>query len=417
MSKYRSIVLASIIGVMFGVACCPDVWADDADALALADSTQPVIATPSPWSITTEAAWYNTYGNLPQNGERVSLDVAYRKMLSQDWEVVFSDRLDMLWSPQREEVNTLKEAYVDWRKDDAFIVDAGRINQRLGVAFGYNPTDVFKSDAIRDVISESPDSLRSDRLGVAMLRGQYLWSDGSLTGIVAPKIASQPSDAPLSPDFGATNNDSRWLLMGNQRLIGSFSPQWLIFGTGNGSPHVGLNLTAGIGDSTILYLEWSAGNERSQFDAANGTNGGSTFKNKASIGMTYTTSFNISVTLEYEFDQAALSAEEERHEIATDPLGYAQYLSYSSLMQENAARQAYFVYVSWNKFLSANSDLRFFARRAPADQSTMLWMQFVYKFKNVDISIERDLYHGSAFSAYGASPGLPRWQATFAYYF
>jgi len=417
MSTYRRALLSGIPSLILCVAVWPDARADDSDALALADKTAPPATTSSPWAVAAEASWLNAYGDSPKSGERASIDVGYHRAFSPAWSVAFSDRLDGLRDTHSHAVNTLKEAYVDWRDDDAVIVDLGRVNQRIGVAVGYNPTDIFKSNAIRDAISQNPDSLRSDRLGVAMLRGQYLWRDGALAGIVAPRLARAPSDAPFSADFGATNNENRWLLMGNEQLAESFSPQWLVFGTGRGAPHAGVNVNAGLGTATILYLEWSGGSERAQYAVATGAVGRSAFRNKASLGMTYTTSANISLTLEYEFNQAALSGPQARHAAATDPQGDGTYLAYSSAQQENSARQTYFGYVSWDKFLSPNADLRLFVKYAPADRSRMVWTQYLYKFKNVDVGLERDLNHGSPLSAYGPSPGLPRWQATLAWYF
>jgi hypothetical protein len=417
MSNYRRALLSAIPGLILCVAAWPDAHADDSDALALADKVAPLAAASSPWTVAAEASWFNAYSDSPKSGERASIDMGYRRAFSPAWSVAFSDRLDGLRDTRSRAVNTLKEAYVDWRDDDAVIVDLGRVNQHIGVAVGYNPTDVFKSNAIRDAISQNPDSLRSDRLGVAMLRGQFLWRDGALTGIVAPRLDGVSSDAPFSADFGATNNENRWVLMGNQQLAASFSPQWLLFGTGRGAPHAGVNLNAGLGAATILYLEWSGGSERPQYAAANGTAVRSSFQNKASLGMTYTTSASISLTLEYEFNQAALNGVQARQAIAADPQRYGGYLAYSSAQQENSARQTYFGYASWDKFLSPNADLRLYVKYAPADRSSMVWTQYLYKFDNLDVGLERDLNHGAALSAYGPSPGLPRWQLTCAYYF
>ena len=417
MSTYRRARLGAIPGLMLCVAACPGARADDSDALALADRTAPLAAAASPWTIATEASWLDTSGNSPKNSERVSLDVGYHRAFSPSWSVALSDRLDGLRDTRNHAVNTLKEAYVDWRDDDAVIVDLGRVNQRIGVAVGYNPTDVFKRNAIRDAISQNPDSLRSDRLGVAMLRAQTLWRDGALTGIVAPRLARAPSDAPFSADFGATNSEDRWLLMGNERLWGSFSPQWLLFGTGRGEPHAGVNLNAGVGAATILYLEWSGGRERPQYALATGAPGRASFQNKASLGMTFTTSANISLTLEYEFDQAALDGPQARQAVATDPQGHGDYLANSAAQQENPARQTWFGYMSWDRFLSPHADLRLFVKAAPADRSRMVWMQYLYKFGNLDVGLERTLNHGPPSSAYGPSTGLPRWQASCAYYF
>jgi hypothetical protein len=87
-----------------------------------------------------------------------------------------------------QEIGTLKEAYVSWQPHSSLLLDAGRINGRQGVAFGYNPTDFFRSDAIRSVVSIDPNSLRDNRLGTVMLRGQQLWDSGALSVVYAPRL-------------------------------------------------------------------------------------------------------------------------------------------------------------------------------------------------------------------------------------
>ena len=52
------------------------------------------------------------------------------------------------------------------------LIDLGRINVRNGVALGYNPTDYFRAGAVRAAVSVSPASLKENRQGSVMLRGQ-----------------------------------------------------------------------------------------------------------------------------------------------------------------------------------------------------------------------------------------------------
>ena len=68
-----------------------------------------------------------------------------------------------------------------------------------------------------------------------MLRGQTVWSGGSLTALASPHLADQPSDAAFSLDLGATNRQDRWLLALSHQLSESISPQWLLLPSLNNS--------------------------------------------------------------------------------------------------------------------------------------------------------------------------------------
>jgi len=80
------------------------------------------------------------------------------------------------------------------------------------------------------VVSLDPASLRENRLGSAMLRGQALWTGGSLTALYSPKLADQRNDAVFSADLGATNQRERWQLALSEKLSDALNPQWLLSG-------------------------------------------------------------------------------------------------------------------------------------------------------------------------------------------
>ena len=117
------------------------------------------------------------------------------------------------------------------------------MNLRSGVAYGYNPSDYFRRDAIRSIVSIDPASLRENRLGAVMVRGDLLWTAGSLRLLDAPAIAQAPTASGFSPDFGATNARGRWQMAYSQQLVAGLRPELLVSGTDGASPTLGLNLT------------------------------------------------------------------------------------------------------------------------------------------------------------------------------
>jgi len=410
--------------------------ADDAAALSLADKTEDKAEKSADWHVYVEGAVRESSRQgqgLALHGRRLSLDARYDATIAPSLRAVFADRVDMfrsdgaaLGTSGNQNVSTLKEAYLSWQAAPDRIADIGRINVRNGVGVGYNPTDFFRAGAVRSVVSLDPASLRENRLGSAMLRGQALWEGGSITGIFSPKLASQPSGAPFSPDWGATNNRDRWHLALSQKVTDSLSPQWLLSGGAGQSPQLGFNLSALANDATVAYLEWSGGRSPSLLTQATinpftlpaalrrGDDGA--FRSRLASGLTYTTSNNITLTAEYEYNGAGL-AQSDWTTLARSPLAYAAYRAYAANVQDPPTRQTLFLYALWQDFAIRHLDLTAFTRIDVEDHSRLQWLEARYHWPKVDLALQAQLNSGTPFSNYGALPERRVWQAVLRYYF
>jgi len=117
-------------------------FADDADALQLADKAPSTVETASNWHIFTEGALGTTdqrYGLPALHTERWSLDAQYDKALAPGWRLLLSDRLDITSQDQFDHhttINTLKESYLSWQQSDDQLSSQGR-RRRSGQAVCY----------------------------------------------------------------------------------------------------------------------------------------------------------------------------------------------------------------------------------------------------------------------------------------
>jgi len=353
------------IVIVLAAAVCGPALAQESDeaALALADRTSTAPAVARACIEYAEAAAIDTDDGMPKNGGRASFDVRCDGVLAGSWRGVLSDRFDEFWGHGMSAagVNTLKEAYVSYRPNRSIIADIGRINLREGVALAYNPTDYFKANAVRSLISIDPETLRDERMGTLMGRVQTLWASGSMTGVFAPRVNARPNDSTFSPDFGATNGASRWLLAWSQRWFADLQPQISLTGAEGESPRAGLDVTRLLNNATVAYLEWSDGRRG----------------NSLSTGLTYTTSLKLSLTLEYEYDE-------------TGELG---------------ARQKVFAYAHWDDVGIARLGLTTFVRFDPSNQSRVVWSEARYHWEHAGVALQWQ--HNS-----GAS-----WVALIDYYF
>jgi hypothetical protein len=340
--------------------------------------------------------------------------------LSTGWRGVFSDRFDEISArgSTGRAVNTLKEAYMSFRDSGAVIVDAGRVNVREGVALAYNPTDYFKADAVRAIISIDPEILRDERMGTLMARAQTLWSSGSLTGIFAPRVGATPSDSTFNPDFGATNGSGRWLLVWSQRLAHDLQPQFSITGTEHESPQAGLNVTCLLGRATVAYLEWSGGRSESNlFRSGYPVAPDREFRSRLSAGVTYTTSYKLSMTVEYERDGAAPD-KDEWAAVRTGAIPpYVRYRQYTTAQEELTTRQNIFAYAHWDDVGIDHLGLTAFVRFDPYDHSRLTWTEARYHWQHAGVAIQWQHSRGDPTSDLAPRPTHQSWLALIDYYF
>jgi len=395
------------------IAATPALAADeDAAALSLADKTGAATRPVGDWRVSGEAAWSESAlrnGEL-RHVERLSIDLRYDEPFAADWRAVFADRLDARWQDEpsdRNNVNTLKEAYLSWQARADRIADFGRINVRYGVAYGYNPTDYFRAGAVRSIVSIDPSSLRENRQGSVMLRGQTLWTEGSLTALYSPKLADRPSDAAFNPDLGATNARARWLLAASQKLSDTLNPQWLLYGGAGESPQLGINLTALLNDATVAYVEWSGGWAPSLVSQALMLPDDTAFRSRLATGFTYTAPSKLSLTLEYQYNGAGLDEAGWDALRLGPPVAYGQYRGFAADLQDPPTKQRVFLRAQWQDAFLIHLDLTSNIFFDIVDSSRQFWVEARYHWPRVDAALLWQLNSGQPGSDYG---GLPeRW--------
>ncbi|STQ91648.1 hypothetical protein [Iodobacter fluviatilis] len=371
---------------------CSAAIASDQDALLLADQTSTEKVANSDWYLSVEGAWGKARSDKgSENTQRRSLDFRLDTALTADWRVVLADRLDGFgpgWQEPESKVNTLKEAYLSWQPAADMVFDFGRINTRYGVGLGYNPSDFFKEGAVRSVVSVAPASLRENRQGSVMLRGQKLWSGGALTALYSPKLANDPDSDAFSPDWGGSNPRHRYLLALSRN--DEITSQFILFGDTDATVQLGLNLTGLLNDATVLHAEVSTASE-----------GGRVYR--LASGLTWTSESKLSLSFEYQYDGGAKNAT-DWEALQKGPLqDYWRYRTESQSRQTLLTRQATMVSARWPDLIP-QLELTALWRHDLIDRSDMAWAEARYHFKTVDIAWEFQLNRGDALSQYGALP-------------
>lgn len=418
MSKLEHAALVLLLSLAAGAAAAQD--DPDAAALDLANLAPASAETARAWQLALEAA--QEQSRLRSNGARhdsgrLTLDFQLDQPVAAGLRGVLADQLDLRRGSDRDTVNTLKEAYLSWQPQPERALDIGRINARYGVATGYNPTDFFRAGATRSVVAIDPASLKKNRLGSVMLRGQTLWEGGALTAIYAPKLADSSSDAPFSADLGATNGRARWLLALSQPLSEEIRPQWLLYGEERASPQLGLNLTYLLNSATVAHLEWAAGRSPMELAQAFQSEAGSAFRSRLATGLSYTTSNKITLTAEYEYNGAGLDREQWETLWRRAPQAYGRYRQWMQDRQDLPTRQSAFFYASWQDALLNHLDCNAMLRVNAEDRSRLSWLEARYHWDKADLALQWQHNGGGPGSEFGALPQRDALQALLRYFF
>ena len=395
----------------------------EADALSLQSDT----STPAEAARDTKFFVEGAIGNASQrylpdsrNTGRASLDFSHSARLGPGLRAVISDRLDHIYPRDAgadSTVNSLREAYLSWQPEgDNTVMEFGRINLRYGPGYGYNPTDFFRDGSLRVLTTADPFALRENRLGTVMLRAQRLWTDGSLSIALAPKLADRPSPEGWSLDLGSTNNRDRALIALGTQFSQRVSSQLLVYKDDGRSPALGANFTALLSDAAVAHLEWSRGREPDLLSRALALPVTTATRNRFVGGVTYTTLGKLSVTAEYQYNGFGLS-QSNWAALGATPATQLAYLREALRLQDLAPRQAYLIYVTQKSLGLKDLDLTAYLRFNPGDDSKLAWLELRHHWPSFDLTFQLQQNIGSRTSEFGILPDRRIVQVLGTYYF
>jgi hypothetical protein len=419
--RFACLLLAAALAASF-----PALAADDSEADALALESAPVESpTAAPTSkLFVEGAIGAADGRREGNSRglaRMSIDFFHTARLAPGLQVVISDRLDAMHPAdigQDHTVNSLREAYVSWQQPGGRTgFDLGRMNLRHGPAYGYNPTDFFRDDSLRTMTTVNPLSLRENRLGTFVVRGQQLWTGGSLAVAYSPKLADRPSSDGTSLDFGATNNRDRGLVTLGSQIAEKVSGQLLLYKDSNLPVALGASVTALLSDAMVGYAEFSRSREPDLLQRAQDISEPRSTRNRFAGGLTYTTASKLSITGEYQYNGFALDRAGWDQLSASGPNALGGYLLTAQRRQELASRQAYLIYATQKSLFLKNLDLTALLRTNVNDHSRLGWLELRYHWPRWDLALQLQQQNGVDASEYGLAPYRRSVQLLLAYYF
>lgn len=301
----------------------------------------------------------------------------------------------------------LREAYL-LHEQGRFVIEAGRINIRNGVALGYNPTDFFRALNADQSPNLDPSEARLNRLGVVALRAGYLWDSGAVSLTYAPEITGGSDwlhDREVwGLNLNATNPRDRFLFSYTQELAEGIAPELFLF-SDDGDLTGGLAVSASLGDRWLAYGEVTRGKGRRILDTAlnearengrvtpailreYGDGEGKQMLTRAALGLSYSSASNMIVTAEYHYNEAGfdggdwdryfdLAEAVDGNRAASGQL--ASMFLYGAYLQEPVSKHSLFLRVVQNEMAGGRLTLSGLSNISLADRSASVQVEAAYE--------------------------------------
>lgn len=327
-----------------------------------------------------------------------------------------SDRLEWLANPpagQAQTLNILREFHLSdtlpWSPQGGLCgVDAGRVNWKLGNSLWYSPLDYFKRNASVSTAAMTPASIRENRLGTVMLRGQCDSGPNVVQAAFVPRLRKDrtPDTSGYSLGLDRTNPDDAFIVRGSRTLAeGSTAEASVLYRDGEGST-VGVGLSQLFGDAVVMGLDLA------NAPALSGADGRPFGRRatRAALSLAWTIPAGPTLTLEMFHQQDAYGAaawNTVRGSGGTaPPPAFISYVVARSGLQELPTRTSYFAMLNWLRaFDNPNYELLSAVSWNPYDGSHYMEASATWHIgasSSLQFLLERN--QGAAHTQYGITP-------------
>jgi hypothetical protein len=151
----------------------------------------------------------------------------------------------------------------------------------------------------------------------------------------------------------------------------------------------------------VAFGEFTAGKGKSLVAQALNQPEANSSQQRASVGITYTTGFNLSMTAEAEFNSAAPTGDQwSLLPVATQ----LQVLATAQNLQDLPTRSQWFLYANWKDALVQRFELSGFLRRDMQTSSRALWLEGRYAWDRAELALQWQAFSGSRGTVYYAVP-------------
>ena len=162
-----------------------------------------------------------------------------------------------------------------------------------------------------------------------------------------------------------------------------------------------MNLSGLLGDAVVAFGEFTAGRGKPLVAQALNQPESNSNQQRAAVGLTYTTGFNLSLTAEADYNSAAPQGD-QWHRLS--PAAQQQVLATAQALQDLPTRSQWFLYANWQDALVQRFDLSAFLRQDMQTSSRAFWLEGRYAWERAELALQWQVFSGSAGTVYYAAP-------------
>jgi hypothetical protein len=346
---------------------------------------------------------------------RGSASLNFRAHLEGDWETRGFERL-----------TRFDEFYGSWKPDPGFTLDAGKIAQKWGKGYAWNP--VAFVERVKD-----PNDPELAREGFTMLAADWIRNfEGDLRTIAFTPVLL-PASPDVNPEFGTgrhVNVAAKLYLLYRDTDI-----DFLFLSNGSRSRRYGVDFSRNLTSNLELHGEWARYDEvqRQVTTAAGATSVTRGAAQSYLLGMRYLSAQDTTWILEYYRNGPGLSGEEMRGFVQFVDDAYARYLatgddrvlqraaelSRGGYARPNPGRNYLYLRVSQKEpfdILYFTPSLTVIANAD--DRSTSVTPELLYTgYNNVELKLRAFFLNGGAGTEFGEKQNSRRLELTARIYF
>jgi hypothetical protein len=156
-----------------------------------------------------------------------------------------------------------------------------------------------------------------------------------------------------------------------------------------------------LADSTVAYGELAVGKGNTLIAQALALPELQSNQQRASVGLSFTTGFNLNVSVEAEYSSAGPDADQWN---ALPIAAQQQVLSTAQSLQDLPSRSQVFLHAVWKDLFVRRFDLSGFVRQDVQTNSQALWLEGRQSWERAEVALQWQVYTGSAGSLFDAVP-------------
>ncbi len=319
----------------------------------------------------------------------------------------------------------LKDAYLNWQSSASGPTELGLIAPRYGLAYGYNPNEVYRYYDERSANSADPQELREARGGVLAMRKKWFTSAADWDLLLLPRWHASQNQAGILryPGRNAYRQIQLSVAPHLQNQESSLNANYLLRWQHAQDYAVGANLSALLSEASVWHLEVNLAKTRPacaeflEFNPDLFINCEGQAKARLSLAMGANYSFNnkLTVLAEWHYDSQAPDRPDWQNWSQRTALNRSYFYEWLGKQQLLSSQHRVLLHARWDE-IQPRWDVSAYLLHAPDSAQQNYWLQIKYRARQSDYSLQFLKTRGLDWNGAGPALKSAQWQFNWRWY-